>query len=286
MTQSKVVLTQRPTIPFTAPNTVVLYVQNDTLYMKDDEQEIYLVGPIASDISAIKVVTDNLPDSGALTSIAQGDDLATVDGIVDDIKAVTDALPDAGALTSISDETDKIDSAATDGLAGVDNSLAYRVHEAERHVHNRERWWGAVAVPDETNAIEANVNRPFAATSGNNTWGAAIPICGTDDEPVPAPDNVKHDCHRILVTDLDDDTSPWRVRIIWGTGTSADAIAAGQWTEMVVTTNAVPGNRAGGAPVDVIMRRVDVGTKLWVQAWNDTNGEILSFFWGTHGYSG
>jgi hypothetical protein len=48
--------------------------------------------------------------------------------------------------------------------------------------------------------------------------------------------------------------------------------------------NAVPGNRAGGTPVDIVMRRQDVGMKLWAQSWNDTNAEGLSFFWGSHGY--
>lgn len=200
------------------------------------------------------------------------------------IKAVTDVLPDAGVLSSISSETDKIDGAATDGLSGTSNSLAYRVMELERHFHNRERWWGAVAVPDETNAIEANVNRPFAATSGANTWGAAIPILGTADDPTPGDGDSKYDCHRIMVTDLDDDTTPWRIRIIWGSGTSGDAITAGQWTEAMVMTNAVPGNRAGGSPIDIIMRREDVGMKLWAQSWNVNNGEVLSFFYGVHGY--
>ena len=207
------------------------------------------------------------------------------------IKAVTDNLPDSGALTSISAETDKIDSAAADGLAGTSGSLAYRVNEIERHFHNRERWWGAVAVPDETNAIEANVTRPFAATSGDDTWGAAIPICGTADSPVPSPDDAKFDCHRIMVTDLDDDTTPWRFRIIWAAGTDVgevvgNAIAAGRWTEIIVMTNAVPGNRAGASPVDVIMRRVDTGTKVWAQSWNQTDAGVLSFFVGVHGYSG
>ena len=180
----------------------------------------------------------------------------------------------------------KIDSYATDGLSGVPNSLAYRVEELERHFHNRERWWGAVAVPDETNAIAATVTVPFVAASGDNTWGTAIPISGTADDPTPGDGDVKFDCHRILVTDLDDDTSPWRFRIIWGTGTSAEAITAVQWTEIMEITNAVPGNRAGGSPVDVMMRRVNVGVKLWAQAWNDTNLEELSFFWGAHGYEG
>ena len=197
--------------------------------------------------------------------------------------AIAHAAPDSLALVKA--ETDKIDGAATDGLLGVSNSLDYRVNELERHFHNVERWWGAVAAPDETNAIEANVNRPFVATSGNNTWGTAIPICGAGDNPVLATD-AKFDIHRLLITDLDDDTSPWRVRIIWGSGTSADAITAGQWSEIMAMSNAVPGNRAGGSPVDVIMRREGVGIKLWVQVWNDTNGEELSFFWGAHGYAG
>lgn len=240
---------------------------------------------MSGSIVAIQAVTDLLPDAGALTSIAQGSDLTVVDTVVDAIKVVTDALPNAGALTDISDETEKIDSAATLGLAGTSNSLAYRVHELERHFHNVERWWGALAAPDETNAIEANVTRPFVAASGADTWGTAIPICGTDDNPVLATD-AKFDCHRIMVTDLDDDTTPWRIRIIWGTGTSGDAITAGQWTEAMVMTNAVPGNRAGGSPVDIIMRRENVGVKIWAQAWNNDNLEELSFFYGCHGYSG
>lgn len=155
--------------------------------------------------------------------------------------------------------------------------------EIEQHFHNVERWWGAVAVPDETNAIDANVNRDFAATSGNNDWGTAIPILGTADDPTPGGE-LLFDAHRVLFTDLDDDTSLWRFRIIYGYGTSAEAIAAGQWTEVPVITTAVPGNRAGGVASDIKMIVLSVGIKLWAQAWNDTNLEVLSFQYGTHAY--
>jgi len=212
-------------------------------------------------------------------------DVGTLQADVTDIKAVTDALPDAGVLTSISDETDKIDGAVTDGLAGTNNSLAYRVHEIEKHFHSRERWWGAVAVPDETNAIDANVTRPYQATSGNDDWGAAIPIIGTGDVPVPA-GLVKFDLHRLLITSLDDETDPWRIRIIYGTTNSAAAIAAGDWSEMMVEANAVPGNRAGRTPLELQMPRQDVGTKCWAQSWNDTVGEVMEFFIACHGYAG
>ena len=201
------------------------------------------------------------------------------------MKLTDQSIATQASINTIDTDTSKIDDAATLGLAGTSNSLAYRIMELERHFHNVERWWGALVAPDETNAIEANVNRPFVAASGDNTWGAAIPILGTDDNPVLATD-AKFDIHRLLVTDLDDDTTPWRVRVIWGSGTSADAITAGQWTEMMTVTNAVPGNRAGGSPIDVIMRREDIGVKIWAQAWNDTDAEELSFFTGYHGYVG
>ena len=216
-----------------------------------------------------------LNSTGELVADSLGAVLLTVagelgTGDIAAIKAITDLLPDGGLLTSIAQESTLED-------------VEEEVEEIDQHVHNVERWWGAVAVPDETNAIEANVSRPFAATSGNDTWGAAIPVLGTADNPVLV-GMTRFDAHRVEIVSLDDDTSPWRLRLIWGTGTSADAIAAGQWSEMMVITNAVPGNRAGGNPVDVRMPPIPVGYKMWAQAWNDTNGEILSFFLGVHGY--
>ena len=178
-----------------------------------------------------------------------------------------------------------IDGVATEGLLGVSNSLAYRVHEIEKHFHSRGRYWGAAAAPDETNAIDANVNRPFVAASGDNTWGTAIPICGTADVPVVS-GLVKFDAHRLLISDLDDDTTPWRIRFIYGTGTSANAISVDQWSEEMIESSAVPGNRAGGTPLDFQMPRINVGYKLWAQVWNDTDAEEMSFFWGAHGYAG
>ncbi len=190
----------------------------------------------------------------------------------------------AGRLRRIFEGTNKIDDLAVDGLVGTEDSLAYKVNAIQNHNHSRERWWGAVAVPDETNAIEANVTRPFAAISGNDTWGAAIPILGIADDPTVG--LAKFDLHRLLITDLDNETDAWRLRIIFGTGTSGDAITAGQWTEVMLQSNAVPGNRAGGTPIEIQTNRKDVGIKCWAQSWNDTTGEILSFFYGVHGYAG
>lgn len=72
---------------------------------------------------------------------------------------------------------EKIDSFAVDGLLGVEDSLAYKVSEIDRHLHNRERWFSAAITPNGTihsaDRIGAGV-LPIRFTSGNNTWGAWV----------------------------------------------------------------------------------------------------------------
>lgn len=45
-------------------------------------------------------------------------------------------------LAAVDGYTEKIDDVAADGLAGVENSVGYQVHEIERHFHNYEKWLG------------------------------------------------------------------------------------------------------------------------------------------------
>ena len=90
--------------------TATLYDVGDTLTANilEDTNELQTDwtndGRLDALIDAIKAITDALPDSGALSSIAQASALTTVDTEVGEIKAVTDNLPDSGALTSIAQE--------------------------------------------------------------------------------------------------------------------------------------------------------------------------------------
>jgi hypothetical protein len=187
-----------------------------------------------------------------------------------------------GRIENILARTLKIDGAAVDGLSGVEDSVGYLLVELERHVHNVSRFWGSNGAATETNAIAATVAVPFVAVSGNDTWGTAVPICGTADDATDGLGS-KHDPHFLFVVDTDHAT-PYRIRIIYGTGTSADAISAGQWSEEMFITGGGPFE--AGVPIDFMMRRVDVGAKLWVQVWNATNGSNVDFYWGTHPYIG
>ena len=75
-------------------------------------------------VDGIKSVTDNLPNSGALTDLATASAVTTVDTVVDGIKAVTDNLPNSGALTDLatSSALATVDT-VVDGVKAVTDNL-------------------------------------------------------------------------------------------------------------------------------------------------------------------
>jgi len=180
-------------------------------------------------------------------------------------------------------EVEKIDSEATDGLLGVHDSLAYRVAEIEKHFHNRERWFGK-AIPQTVTDWAADNLNPFVAISGAGVYGADANdealVFGSDDDVIAG--DVYFDLGQMNVVAASA-TTPYKVRIIWGTGTMADAITAGQYTETMVQI-AAAGGRQGAFPFK--MPRIATGTQVWVQVKNATDNATLSFFVGGHPYPG
>lgn len=182
--------------------------------------------------------------------------------------------------------TSKIDNAAADGLLGIPGSLAYRIAEIERHLHNTEKWFGAAVTPvGETHTADRmnGVVQPFVLTAGNSDFGAWVQIIGSDDTPV-TPGMVKFDSHRIIVTDTNS-TEPFIIQVV--SGESADIavkIAAEQYSEApyVSATN----NNDSGVE-DILVRRTSVGEKVWARcACKDSSGSLLSFYYGIHEYEG
>lgn len=192
-------------------------------------------------------------------------------------------------LTDCSDVVgcDGIDDETTLGLLGASNSLAYRVHEIERHIHGRERWRGKKAVQTATDWAD-DVLTPFVAISGNNTYGSdpndEAQVIGTDDTPA-VPGMVRYDLHELLIINASSQT-PYKVRMVYGSGTMADAVAAGQYTEVVFIMDTSAQQQPHG-PVPIMMPRGYCGvTKVWAQAWNATNNATISFLVGWHEYEG
>ena len=186
-------------------------------------------------------------------------------------------------LNGASDQQ-KIDAFATDGLGGTSNSLAYRVHEVERHFHSYERWMELASVPaGETHRADAAGAGAgaFQLDAGNATWGAWLQILGSTDTPVTT-GNVKYDLHRVLVS-ATERNAVYVVQLAFG-ASGAVALAAGAYTEAVFIPT---GNQGDSGPVGVQMPRVATTTKGWARCicpGQDT--ATLNFFIGLHEYEG
>ena len=127
----------------------------------------------------------------------------------------------------------------------------------------------------------------FRAISGHNAYGTdandAALVLGTDDTP-RITGMTRFDLHRLFIAAVSVNT-PWKLRIIYGSGSMLEAIASGQYTEVVLAQDDTNPQQAVGIPVDVIMPRIHCETdKVWVQVWNATNDATIDFLVGLHEY--
>lgn len=193
-----------------------------------------------------------------------------------------------GGSLYVPDYTKMIDNQAVDGLTGVANSLAYSVEVIRTHNHSNERWLG-ISADQSGNDWALDTLTPFVAISGSNTYGGDADdealILGTDDTPIE-PNNVKFDLHRILIVAVEHGT-PYKLRIVFGSGTMDQAVTAKTYTEVVVQFDVTNPQLSAGVPVEVQMPRCVSGTnKIWIQAWNATNDSEIDFLVGVHEYEG
>lgn len=162
-----------------------------------------------------------------------------------------------------------------------------RVVEAiDHHHHNHERWYGKLAVQTATDWADNVINNPYRAISGNNVYGAdpndEAQVIGTADTPVFA-GNLYYDAHRILVIACSV-TTPVKLRIVHGTGTLADAVAAEQYSTIMCRFDAAAGSLLA-VPVETMVPRLLCGIdKLWIQFWSITDNATVDFYVGWHEY--
>lgn len=177
----------------------------------------------------------------------------------------------------------KIDSAATLGLSGTRNSLAYRVNELDRHVHHYSRAFGLAAVPDaEVHRADTITSdpEPFVIDAGNDTWGTAIQIFGSTDTPSGW---IYWDPHLISVVAVETANVTYFIQMISGTSAAA-GLTAGTYSDKVFRPQSANGRPA---PVEVGFRRQAAGTKLWMRTLaRGENTATLSCYVEFHGYEG
>lgn len=186
---------------------------------------------------------------------------------------------------SYNPETQKIDKKAVSGLLGVNNSLAYKVHEIEKHFHNWERWFGLAVSPNaeihRADLLETTT-APFQIDAGNSTWGSWVQILGSSDTPTGLGGTyTKYDLHSIQVV-ANERANPYYVQFAFGVD-AATALANGIYTSMVIACPATNTDEK----FEIMMNRVASGTKAWARCKCPTqNTATLDFYFGLHEYIG
>lgn len=154
------------------------------------------------------------------------------------------------------------------------------VKEIETHVHSNECWLGDAASP-QAGVHEADEYSltTFQIDSGNNNWGTAICVLGTDDTPCRE-GKTYFDFNELLITGTERTNEPYLIRIAWGESEAA-AVAAGNYS-----TNAIyPTSTVRTAPIHIQGERIPVGTKVWVNCKCANNTGTINFLFGIHEYS-
>lgn len=190
----------------------------------------------------------------------------------------------ADRVLTLQTDSSKIDGAATDGLAGTSNSLAYRTHEVERHLHSYEWWFETASVPNGEIHVADRIGSgggAFRIDAGNDDWGAWVQILGSSDTPVIGA-NPKFDLHRLEIA-ATERNEVYFVQIAIG-ASGAAALAANAYTEAVFKAAS---NQVDSGPVTIQMRRQDDGSKTWARCMcPGQNTATLDFYFGLHEYEG
>lgn len=176
-------------------------------------------------------------------------------------------------------ESRKIDKNSVNGLSGVYNSLAYKVHEIEKHFHGLERWYGSDG--DDT-ASTANGLTPFVLTAGVvGVYGTEVQMFGAND--VSSSDFVVtplyFDLHRILALDASQANDVYMIQIWAGTTTFAESTLVSE------TPFYIDSNTSRSAPIDSMMNRISVANKLWGRVRSSHEAATASIILGLHVYT-
>jgi hypothetical protein len=166
----------------------------------------------------------------------------------------------------------------------LDTAIEQETYEIEKHLHNREKWFGAAASPSgETHVADriGGATTTFALLSGNSDFGSWVQVLGSSDTPV-YPDMTKIDAHRFLVTTTDS-TSPFIIQVASGESSGLAAkITAEEFTEApyIAATNS---NDSGIN--DIMSIRIEVGEKVWARcACIGQDAKTINLYFGIHEY--
>jgi hypothetical protein len=221
-------------------------------------------------------------DEPSMEGVAQEATVEDVQTDVTAIRGVTDVIPDAGAMTTISDETDKINGAAADALAGIEGSVAWRVGLIEQNLLSNVRWFEAATVPAGETHIADRLGvgaGAFQADADNDDWGAWVQILGSDDTPLLV-GGTFFAVYQIMI-EAAERASTYFLQMSYG-ATGDAGLAADHYTEIIY----------GITPVidvgNILMQsdRVPSGTKFWMRTkCPGQNTGTIDFYFSIHEFA-
>jgi len=199
-------------------------------------------------------------------------------------------------MTYIADAK-KIDRVAVDGLLGVSNSLAYKVHEIEKHLHSGGRWWGSNDAVGDSPAEQGLLPFIVVASDTVATFGDAVEIMDGTEDWEYGEIIAKFDPHEIFITEIGKAPLVWKMRVAnsaWNGTTHtyanmAEAVAANKFSDVLFKIDAT---NFDGFPFAFQSGRINIGSKLWCQVMNSSTSadsvasRTVKFYIGSHGYSG
>ena len=223
---------------------------------------------------ATTTLRDALIELHPTADVADNDQMADVIGNKTDTTAGT-------SLVALGKKANaavlKIDGAAVDGLAGVNNSLAYKVHEIEKHFHNSAQWFGK-ATGDSL--LDRDSVTPWSLVSGTSqAYGTEAPLSdGTEIESGSA--TKKFDLHEVLIVDNDagNAVTTFKIQFWYGTGLFATATLL---TECVASFYSVSDNHG---VIVMVCPRITCNNKIWARVKCSVNTKTISMLIGVHTY--
>jgi hypothetical protein len=171
-------------------------------------------------------------------------------------------------------------------LTSIAKESGGEISYIEDHIHGKSRWLGKKAVQSATEwavPLDTGLTLLYRAISGAGVYGADAndesQIVGSAD--VILAGAVKFDVHEIQFP-ANSSSTLYLCRLIWGIGTMAAAITAGQYTEFPYFRK----NDDTVRKVATIMcPKITAGTKVWLQTMNATDNATLDFVVGVHTYN-
>jgi len=165
------------------------------------------------------------------------------------------------------------------GLDGpVKDSLGYRIEEIEKHIHNREIWYGA-GTANGTGVSTSITAWVMTASPTANVYGAFVQLGTGTIASTDFPGTTYFDMHAVFVTDVNDLDATYMVQL-W----------CGLTTENASMITEFPFRAAGSATEsqrqEIRTTRVPINHKTWARIKCSSGGKTLSMLLGLHMYPG